>query len=141
MWLAAERESSLTKLLPFGWLLAEPADSPPNAALRLWCETESGALVATADQQESEIRNRQVQTVEQSVEIWDRARLRFNAANGTLTAIGPKEVEAHALAPRGAELLSGLPPDVQTKVRLNQFIRVVARVRGRELIAIEARST
>lgn len=71
--------------------------------------------------------------------IWERARLKFNANNGTLTAIGPNNVEANALAPRGLELLASLPAEVQRMVRANQFVRVVAKVRGTELIAVETR--
>ncbi|GAB4484047.1 MAG: hypothetical protein OHK0044_33500 [Burkholderiaceae bacterium] len=67
---------------------------------------------------------------------WEKARLRFNGKNGTLTAIGPSNAEAHALAPRGAELLAKLPPDVQRKVRENQFVRVVASVQSGELIDV-----
>lgn len=72
--------------------------------------------------------------------IWNSARLRFNAKNGTLTAVGPGNVEANALAPRGAELLATLPPDVQRKVKANEFVRVTASVRGTELISVEPKA-
>lgn len=71
--------------------------------------------------------------------VWERARLRFNAKNGTLTAVGPKNTEANAHAPRGAELLTSLPADIQRKVRANEFVHVIAKVRGSELIAVETR--
>jgi CRISPR-associated protein Cmr6 len=72
--------------------------------------------------------------------IWERARLKFNAKNGTLAAVGPGNVEANALAPKGAELLASLPPALQRKVRANEFVRVTAKVRGAELIAVEAKA-
>lgn len=41
LWLAAEREDvTRGDLLPFGWLLVEPADSPEITALRAWCEAQ-----------------------------------------------------------------------------------------------------
>jgi CRISPR-associated protein Cmr6 len=70
--------------------------------------------------------------------VWDRARLKFNSGNGTLTAVGPANAEANALAPRGLELLASLPAEVQRKVRANRYVRVTAKVRGSELVAVEA---
>lgn len=71
--------------------------------------------------------------------IWEKARLKFNAKNGTLTAVGPESAEANALAPRGAELLASLPPELQRKVKANEFVRVTAKVRGAELMAVEGK--
>jgi CRISPR-associated protein Csm5 len=44
IWLAAEHEGSTTELRPFGWLLAEPADTPPADHLKRWCEGEVNTL-------------------------------------------------------------------------------------------------
>jgi CRISPR-associated protein Cmr6 len=71
--------------------------------------------------------------------VWDRAQIRFDQRNGTLVAIGPGNVRANALAPRGIELLSRLPEDVQRRIRANQFVRAVARARGTELVDVESR--
>jgi CRISPR-associated protein Cmr6 len=72
--------------------------------------------------------------------VWERARLRYNANNGTLSAVGPGGATANAFAPRGAELLSRLPPEVQQRVRSNQFVQAVARVQGFNLIDVEVKT-
>lgn len=77
---------------------------------------------------------------EAPAEIWERARLQYNRQNGTLTATGPNNAKAYAYDERGAELLSRLPAELQQRVRTNQFVRAVARVRGSELIDIEVKS-
>lgn len=69
-------------------------------------------------------------------EIWDRARLQYNARNGTLTAIGPNNIRANAFDEQAQELLSRLPQEVQKKVRANQFVRVTARVLGTRLLSV-----
>ena len=68
---------------------------------------------------------------------WPKAQLKFNASNGALTAIGPGGTQAHALNPRGLELLAGLPSELQRKVKQGQFVRVSATVRGTALVAIQ----
>jgi CRISPR-associated protein Cmr6 len=70
--------------------------------------------------------------------IWEKAQIKFNASNGTLTAIWQGNPQANALAPRGQELLASLPIQLQQKVKQNQFVRVIATVRGNELVAIQA---
>lgn len=69
-------------------------------------------------------------------ELWRKARLRFNRANGTLTAIGPGSAEAHAYAPRGEELLSRLPRALQQKVRSNEHAQYPVRVHNKEILEI-----
>lgn len=131
IWLAAEREDSRAELLPFGWLLVEASPSAANDALRAWCEAESVRMpVAVAD----DSRSKAAPTARE--EVWEKAQLRFNRANGTLTAIGPAQAKAHALRPRGEELLAALPANIQAKVKANEFVRVAATVVGSELIAI-----
>jgi CRISPR-associated protein Csm5 len=143
IWLAAEREDSRAELLPFGWLLLERADSPENAELRRWCEREAQRYLSTSTPVPAESVPDALVPSSRSVSdetVWERARLKFNARNGTLTAVGPNNAEANALAPRGAELLASLPPDVQRRVKANEFVRVTAKVRGAELIAVEAKA-
>ena len=72
--------------------------------------------------------------------VWPQARLQYNRQNGTLTAIGPGNARASALDERGEELVSRLPQEVQQRVRTNQYVRVAARVRGSDLIAVEVTS-
>ncbi len=69
---------------------------------------------------------------------WPSARLKFNPASGTLTAVGPSNAEAYARAPRGAVLLASLPPAVQQKVKNSQYVVVNAMVRGQELVEVKA---
>ena len=68
--------------------------------------------------------------------IWRGARLKFNRANGTLTAEANGK-QAHASAPNGEQLLATLPPDTQTKVRRNEFVKVNAVVQGSVLVRVE----
>lgn len=68
--------------------------------------------------------------------IWPGARLKFNRANGTLTAEANGK-QAHASAPKGQQLLETLPPDMQTKVRRNDFVKVNAVVQGSILVRVE----
>lgn len=70
--------------------------------------------------------------------IWEKARLKFNPRNKTLTASGPKNMEAHANTPSGEQLLQTLPPQLQQKVRRNEFVQVVATVCGSTLVSIKA---
>jgi CRISPR-associated protein Cmr6 len=72
--------------------------------------------------------------------IWPQARLQYNRQNGTLTAIGPNNARASAFDEQGQELLSRLPEQIQQRVRTNQFVRVLARVRGSVLVAVEPTS-
>jgi CRISPR-associated protein Cmr6 len=71
--------------------------------------------------------------------VWERARLQYNPQNRTLTAISPDNSRANAFDEQAQELLSRLPEEVRQKVRTNQFVRVIAHVRGHELIAVEAK--
>jgi CRISPR-associated protein Cmr6 len=75
-----------------------------------------------------------------SATVWSQARLQFNAQNGTLTAIGPEGARANAFRPRGDELLSRLPEELQRRVRANQFVRATVGVQGAELIDVEVGS-
>lgn len=40
LWLSADREEDRSGMLPFGWLLIEPADSPELPELKRWCEAQ-----------------------------------------------------------------------------------------------------
>lgn len=138
IWFAAEWEDRRADLLPFGWLLVEAAPSSPNDALRTWCEAELVRMLAKDADACPPTATGPTSIDEPSVpEVWQKARLKFSAKNGTLTAVGPRDSQANALAPRGEELLASLPAEVQRKVKANEFVRVTARVRGAELIGVE----
>lgn len=69
---------------------------------------------------------------------WESARIKFNARNGTLTAIGPGNAEVYAYADKGRGMFNSLPASVQQRIRNGQPVKVAVRVRGKELLAIEA---
>jgi len=140
IWLAVEHEHSVNELRPFGWLLVERVDDPlGNDRLERWCEAEAKAF-AEAAAPVPPATPHAPETQAGSEAVWRQARLQYNRQNGTLTAIGPGNARANALDPRGDELLSHLPEEIQQKVRTNQFVRVVARVRGADLIDVGAMS-
>jgi CRISPR-associated protein Csm5 len=135
IWLAADSESGSADMLPFGWLLVEPANTPAPETLKRWCDGETRRFTRPAPSPEPA---REGSGAAASNEVvWRKAQLRYNKGNGTLTATGPGNAQCYAHAPRGEEILSGLPQELQQKVRANQFVRVVARVRGAELIGVE----
>lgn len=68
---------------------------------------------------------------------WPSARIKFNRANGTLTA-EYDGAQAHATTPQGESLLNALPPAIQVKIRRNEFVKVKALVTGNTLVNLEA---
>jgi CRISPR-associated protein Cmr6 len=68
---------------------------------------------------------------------WEKAQLKFNRSNGTLTARGPDNKEAHARAPRGKALYDALPPNLRADMERGKPVRVCAVVSGGELARIE----
>ncbi|WP_434782544.1 type III-B CRISPR module RAMP protein Cmr6 [Ferrovum myxofaciens] len=70
-----------------------------------------------------------------NAEIWEGAKIKYNRRNETLT-VEKNGKSAHAIAPKGKELLDSLPADIRKKVETNQFVRVNARVSGGELLDI-----
>lgn len=72
-----------------------------------------------------------------ATETWPAARIKFNRANGTLTAEN-NGAQAHAIAPQGEALLNALPPAIQAKIRRNEFVKVKVSVTGNTLVKLEA---
>jgi CRISPR-associated protein (TIGR03986 family) len=73
-------------------------------------------------------------------EQWLASRLKFNNKNETLTATGPNNAEAHALKPRGRELLDSLPPETRRDIEAGRHVKVQATVSAKSLIAIKPMS-
>jgi CRISPR-associated protein Csm5 len=138
IWLAAEHESSIGAFRPFGWLLAQRAEDLPGADLERWCAAEAKTMSAVPKADPSP-NPPALPSVTPGETVWDGARLQYNARNGTLAAIGPNNARANAFDDDGRKLLSCLPEEVQRKVRANQFVRVIAHVRGHDLIAVEVK--
>lgn len=67
---------------------------------------------------------------------WPGAQIKFNRANGALTATKDGR-QAVATAPKGKELLDSLPPDIRRKVETNQFVRATAFVSENALMKIQ----
>lgn len=67
---------------------------------------------------------------------WEGARVKFNRANGALT-VEKSGKTAIAVAPAGEALLQTLPPDIQQKVRTNQFVKINAYVAEGVLVRVE----
>jgi hypothetical protein len=139
IWLAAEHENSINEFRPFGWLLVERDHSPPEEHLERWCEGEAKAFSLPAASENPPVTRRVVEAEARSATVWGRAQLQFNPRNGTLTATGPDNVKANAFDERAQDLLSRLPEEVQRAVRANRRVQVVARVRGFDLIDVEAK--
>jgi CRISPR-associated protein Cmr6 len=92
-------------------------------------------------QREAEAREQTRQQLEKAqheqAEPWEGARLKFNRANGSLTA-EKNGKSAVALKPKGEELLSSLPAQIRSRVLANQFVKVTAHVHERTLVRIES---
>jgi len=109
-----------------------------------------GALISDAQRQreQEQARMRQAQEAERarkaaqerqaaSAQPWPGAQIKFNRANGALTATKDGK-QAIATAPKGKELLDTLPPEVRRKVETNQFVRVTAFVAESTLVKVQA---
>jgi hypothetical protein len=66
---------------------------------------------------------------------WKNARVKYNVRNGSLS-VEKDGKTAYAHTPKGKELLSTLPSDVQQKIRNGQFIKVTARVNEDQIVSI-----
>ncbi len=71
-----------------------------------------------------------------ATETWPAARIKFNRANGTLTAENDG-AQAHAITPQGEARLNALPPAIQSKIRRNEFVKLQATVARNILIKLE----
>lgn len=70
-----------------------------------------------------------------NAETWTDARIKYNRANGALSV---EKSGKTAVALNGQEILVSLPADLRKKVEANQFVKVTARVAGKELLNILA---
>ena len=71
----------------------------------------------------------------QNREVWQGASIKFNQANGTLSAEKSGKTVI-ALKPKGEELLNTLSPALRQKVLTNQFVKVNVQVLNKELLKI-----
>lgn len=71
-------------------------------------------------------------------ERWEKAQIRFDARNGTVEARGLDNRSAYALQEAGKRIWATLSPEAQQKIR-GGFFRADARVKGKELLAVEER--
>lgn len=64
VWLTAEREDDHSGMLPFGWLLLEPADTPPDPVVEGWCAAQPRTDLATIHARLAEARHRATEEAE-----------------------------------------------------------------------------
>jgi CRISPR-associated protein Csm5 len=138
IWLAAEYEDSVSDLRPFGWLLIERADALlDDSPLGQWCEAEAQATASS--EAESSAKTQAPPPRDASgVTVWPHAQLRYNSRNGTLTAVGPGQARANAFGERAQAIISRLPQQMKEGLRANRRLEGIARVRGYELVDVEA---
>ena len=120
--------------LGFGAKTAVGYGALESAAMRQAREAEAAAR---REQERAEARKAEALKQQAEAQPWPGARLKFNRANKALTAEKDGR-SATAIAPKGEELLAGLPADVRKKVETNQFVKVTAYVAGSTLIRVEA---
>lgn len=64
VWLAAEREDDRSGMLPFGWLLAELADTPPDPSVEGWCADQPRTDLAAIRARLADARHRATEEAE-----------------------------------------------------------------------------
>lgn len=95
IWLAADRKDATGDMLPFGWVILEPANAEPIAGLRNWFDQ-------AAQQDDGWLQPRLAQLEQWRAEIADR--------HAELAAKAAREAEQAAAAQAAAERLATLSP-------------------------------
>ena len=143
VWLAAETAADRSNMLPFGWVLVELQDNPNpevQELLKPWQATDHKRHERL--QQASSKNNAVLQAQQAAIaaeckpELWQGARIKFNRANETLS-VEKSGKTANALKPKGKELLDALPTAIKQKVMSNQFVKVNAYIKDKEIAKIE----
>lgn len=119
--------------LGFGAKTAVGYGAMESAALRQRKqEREAQRMAAQTARDKAQAQQRQR---DNAVRLED-AQVKFNRANGALTVTKGSQL-AVAIAPAGEALLQSLPAELQKKIRVNQFVRVVAYVAEGVLVRVE----
>ena len=143
VWLAAETAADRSNMLPFSWVLVELQDNPNpevQELLKPWQAKDHKRHERL--QQASSKNNAALQAQQAAIaaecepELWQGARIKFNRANETLS-VEKSGKTANALKPKGKELLDALPTAIKQKVMSNQFVKVNAWLKDKELVKIE----
>lgn len=128
---ALEREGQWKELITaafthaFQWVGFGAKTSVGYGSMRL-----AGANVERTDRTPSEPVNQAMpQSLSGEEIVWQRARLKYNRNNGTLTASGPRQLEAYAHRPNGEQILAALPQPLQERLLSGQPTQAIARVR------------
>ena len=100
-------------------------------------ERELGQARARQEQEAARQREAAQERQAASAQPWPGAQIKFNRANGALTATKDGK-QAVATAPKGKELLDSLPTDIRRKIETNQFVRVTAFVAEGTLVKVQA---
>lgn len=139
LWLAASRTNDRVGLLPFGWLLVEPAHAPESEPLRTWCEQQPkpdlGAVRAALVQAQAEAREAARAAAEEqsrrqaAAEAEARAREVEAAEQARRT---PQQRDFHALAQALSDRVAALKGG---KDRPNNQLHGQARAMARRAVA------
>lgn len=73
---------------------------------------------------------------EHAEERWPKARIIVNTHNGAVTAVDPKDRQAHALQEKGEDIRNKLSPSARNKIAKG-FFQAAAIVKGKDLLRIE----
>ncbi len=131
-WMGAERDKAQQKgLLPFGWIFVEVREWQPR--MPEWGNSPI-AIGWTPPPTEPETVPEAVLPAEMT---WTHVRLKYNRANGAITAEGTNGL-ATAIRPESDQIMAGLPKELQKTLAINQcFVKFKVIVRERILLSVE----
>ena len=69
-------------------------------------------------------------------ERWEKAQIKFNQGNGSITVIGPNNRTAMALGDAGRAIWTSLSPQAQQKIR-NGFFKTTVLIKGNEIVKVQ----
>ncbi len=123
----------------FQWLGFGAKTSVGYGAMQSESQREQEQAQARIQQAQEAARQREAAAQRQAASAlpWPGAQIKFNRANGALTATKEGK-QAVATAPKGRELLDTLPAELRRKIETNQFVRVTAFVAENVLVKVQA---
>ncbi len=132
-WLGAEFEKAQQKgLLPFGWIFVE---------VREWTSRDQEWGVAPVafswTPPKAEPDSKETSTITSAEVVWAQVRLKYNKANGAITAQKEND-SATVVRPGSDRILEGLPKDLQQKLSNNQcFAKFTVTVQDRSILSVK----
>lgn len=132
-WLGAELEKAQkTGLLPFGWIFVE---------LREWTSRDqewgTAPVAFSWTPPKAEPDSQATSTITSAEVVWTQVRLKYNKANGAITAQKENE-SATVVRPESDRILEGLSKDIQKKLSDNQcFAKFTVTVQDRSILSVK----